>query len=125
MSPLPPLEGNPDPSGADCLACGRCCHHGPSTVSLLEEDESRLSRLDDDALRRLTVVQNRPPHMRFLRNDGEKCVALGTPEAGPFACAIYAARPTGCRTVEVGSPCCLEARALGHLGASVDFVRAG
>ncbi len=90
-------------------------------MSLLEEDEARL---DEATLRRLTILQDRPPHMRFLRNDGAKCAALGTPEAGPFACAIYAVRPTGCRTVEVGSPCCLEARALGHLGTSVEFVRA-
>jgi Fe-S-cluster containining protein len=119
--PLAPIEGIPDPSGADCLTCGRCCHHGPSTVSLLEEDEARLEAA---TLQRLTVLQDRPPHMRFLRNDGEKCAALGTPEAGPFACAIYLVRPTGCREVEVGSPCCLEARRLGHLGSSVEFVRA-
>lgn len=119
-APLAPLEGAPDPGGADCLACGRCCHHPPSTVSLLEEDEARL---DEATLARLTIVQDAPPYMRFVRNAGDRCAALGTPEAGPFACAIYAARPTGCRTVEVGSPCCLEARRLGHLGTSVDFAR--
>ena len=90
-------------------------------MSLLEEDEARL---DEATLRRLTILQDRPPHMRFLRNDGATWAALWTPEAGPFACEIYAVRPTGCRTVEVGSPCCLEARALGHLGTSVEFVRA-
>ena len=33
---LAPIEGEPDPDGADCVACGRCCHHGPKTVHLLE-----------------------------------------------------------------------------------------
>lgn len=127
MPSLAPIEGTPDPDGGDCLACGRCCHHPPSTVSLLEEDEARLAAWDEQALVRLTVLQDAPPYMRFVRNvagaHGDRCAALGTPEAGPFACAIYPARPAGCRTVEVGSPCCLEARRLGRLGASVDFVR--
>jgi hypothetical protein len=55
---LPPVEGDPDPGGADCVACGRCCHHGPSTVHLLDVDEARvLSRPDGgEILRRLTVL---------------------------------------------------------------------
>jgi len=41
---LPPLEGTPDPGGSDCVACGRCCHHGPRTVHLLEEDDARMGK---------------------------------------------------------------------------------
>lgn len=118
-----PLAGAPDPEGLDCVSCGRCCHHGPSTVQLLEDDELRLGRLGEERLHRLTVVMDRPPYFRFLRNDGEHCGALDTKVADHFPCSIYDARPEGCRIVQPGSPCCLEARALGHLGSSVEFTR--
>lgn len=118
--PLSPIEGPPDPNGADCVACGRCCHHGPSTVQLLEADEARLG---EARLVRLTVVMERPPFFRFLRNDGARCVGLEGSTDGHYPCAIYDVRPEGCRIVEPGSPCCLEARRLGHLGSSVEFRR--
>lgn len=121
MAPLPPIEGAPDPDGADCVACGRCCHHGPRTVHLLEADEARMG---EQLLRRLTVVMEAPPHFRFVVNDGERCGALDVSEPGRYPCSIYAVRPEDCRIVEAGSPCCLEARRLGHLGPSVDFKRA-
>ena len=58
-----PLDGPPRPDGADCVSCGRCCHHGPSTVHLLDTDEARvLARAGGaEILRRLTVVDERPP----------------------------------------------------------------
>jgi Fe-S-cluster containining protein len=121
MHALPPIDGEPDPNGSDCVDCGRCCHHGPKTVSLLEEDEERMG------LRLLpiwTEVEPRPPHFRFIKNDGVHCGALDVSVAGKYPCAIYDARPQGCREVEPGSPCCLEARRLGHLGTSVEFKRA-
>jgi Fe-S-cluster containining protein len=126
LTPLPPVGGTPDPYGADCVACGRCCHHGPSTVHLLESDEARvLARADGDAiLRRLTVLDDRPPGWRFVRNTGERCAALDVSTPGRFPCSIYEVRPDDCRIVEPGSPACLEARRLGHLGSSVEFVRA-
>ncbi len=117
---LKPIEGAPAPNGDDCVACGRCCHHGPHTVHLLEPDERRLGA---DALRRLTVLMDRPPFMRFMRNDGERCGALDVSVEGRFPCSIYSVRPTDCRIVEPGSPCCLEARRLGHLGPSQGFLR--
>lgn len=119
--PLPPIEGAPDPDGADCVACGRCCHHGPRTVHLLEADEDRMG---EELVRRLTVVMEAPPHFRFVVNEGDRCGALDVSEPGSFPCSIYAVRPEDCRIVEPGSPCCLEARRLGHLGSSVDFKRA-
>lgn len=118
---MAPLTGTPDPHGGDCVSCGRCCHHGPSTVQLLEDDEQRLG---EERLRRLTIVMERPPYFRFLRNDGERCGALDVSTPHQFPCSIYDARPEGCRIVEPGSPCCLEARALGHLGSSVEFKNA-
>jgi Fe-S-cluster containining protein len=80
--------------------------------------------MGDDLVRRLTVVMDRPPYFRFVRNDGDRCGALDVTFPGEFPCGIYAVRPEGCRIVEPGSPCCLEARALGHLGKSVEFKRA-
>jgi Fe-S-cluster containining protein len=117
--------GDPDPGGADCVACGRCCHHGPSTVHLLEPDEARiLSRpAGEELLRRLTVLDHRPPGWRFLRNTGERCAALDVSHPGRFPCAIYDVRPDDCRIVEPGSPACLQARRLGRLGSSVEFRR--
>jgi len=115
-------HGSPD---LDCVTCGRCCHHGPSTVHLLEPDEARVLSRPDGAqlLRRLTVLDDRPPGWRFLRNDGTRCAALDTSTPGRFPCAIYDVRPDDCRIVEPGSPACLEARALGRLGSSVEFQR--
>jgi Fe-S-cluster containining protein len=113
--------GTPDPSGADCVACGRCCHHPPRTVHLLEDDDARLTA---DELVRLTVLDPRPPGFRFIVNDGHRCGALDVTVPGEYPCSIYPRRPEDCRLVEPGSPCCLEARRLGHLGSSVDFKRA-
>ena len=117
---LEPVEGEPDPDGADCVACGRCCHHGPSTVHLLDTDEARMG---EALLVRLTVLDDRPPGWRFMRNDGDRCGALDVSVSGRFPCSVYDVRPDDCRIVEPGSPCCLEARRLGHLGSSVAFVR--
>jgi len=125
VHPPPAVDGEPDPGGADCLACGRCCHHGPNTVHLLEDDDARVLGRPDGAklLERLTVVDRRPPGWRFLRNDGDRCAALDVSVPGRFRCLIYDVRPDDCRLVEPGSPACLEARRLGRLGSSVDFVR--
>lgn len=119
------IEGSPDPGGADCISCGRCCHHGAQTVHLLDEDDARiLAHPDgDEILRRLTILDPRAPGWRFVANTGERCAALDVSVPGRFPCGIYALRPDDCRLVEPGSPACLEARALGRLGSSVEFVR--
>jgi Fe-S-cluster containining protein len=122
---LDPIPAAPDPSGADCVSCGRCCHHGPNTVHMLESDEVRvLARADGpEILRRLTVLDERPPGWRFVRNVHGRCAALDVSRPDRYPCSIYDVRPDDCRIVEPGSPSCLEARRLGHLGKSVDFVR--
>lgn len=122
--PLSPIDGPPDPSGADCVACGRCCHHGPNTVHFLQSDDARvLTRPDGrDLLRRLTVLMDRPPGFRFMRTVGDHCAALHSTVDGRYPCTIYDVRPDDCRIVEPGSPACLEARRIGALGRSVEFV---
>lgn len=121
MSQLSPLEGIPDPDGADCVACGRCCHHAPRTVHLLVDDDARMGpRL----LARFTDLDATPPGWRFMKNDGARCSALDASLPGAFPCSVYDVRPEDCRIVEPGSPCCLEARRLGRLGTSVEFTRA-
>jgi Fe-S-cluster containining protein len=119
VPPLP-LAGDPAPTGADCVACGRCCHHPPRTVHLLESDDVRMGPL---LLAEYTVLERRPPGWRFMRNDGERCAALDGSIPGRFPCSVYDKRPDDCRIVEPGSPACLEARRLGQLGTSVAFVR--
>jgi Fe-S-cluster containining protein len=120
-----PLLDPPDDAGADCVSCGRCCHHGPSTVHLLDTDEARvLARADGErVLLRLTVVDERPPGWRFVKNTGGRCAALDVSIEGRFPCSIYDVRPDDCRIVEPGSPACLQARREGRLGSSVEFVR--
>jgi Fe-S-cluster containining protein len=124
---MPPLalESLPSPDGADCVSCGRCCHHGPSTVHMLDTDEARVLACEGgaDILRRLTIVDERPPGWRFLRNGGDRCAALDVSVPGRFPCSIYDVRPDDCRIVEPGSPACLEARRLGRLGTSVEWHR--
>lgn len=116
--PLTPIEGVPDPEGADCVACGRCCHHGPRTVHLLEADEARMGKRLLELCTELA-----PPYFRFVLNTGERCACLDVSEPGRYPCAIYEHRPEDCRIVDAGSPACLEARRLGHLGSSVEFKR--
>ncbi len=117
---LAPVQGLPDPSGGDCVACGRCCHHGPRTVHLLEADEARMGKR---LLARYTDLDPKPPWMRFVKNSGDRCGALDVSLPGKFPCALYASRPEDCRIVEPGSPACLEARARGHLGSNLSFKR--
>ena len=118
---LPPLLGEPDAGGADCVDCGRCCHHGPQTVSLHDADERRMG---EPLMKKLTMIEPKGPGFRFMKNDGERCGGLDLRAPGKYPCAVYDVRPEGCRIVEAGSPCCLEARALGRLGYSVEFARA-
>ncbi len=117
---LPPVSGEPAADGSDCVECGRCCHHPPSTVSLLLADEARMG---EPLLTRLTIVYERPPHFRFMKNDLERCAALDLRVPGQYPCGVYSVRPDGCRDVEPGSAACLEARRLGHLGTSTGFHR--
>lgn len=90
------------------------------TVQLLEADERRMGKR---VLEQYTAVMDRPPFFRFVKNQGDRCGALDVAEAGKYPCAIYDVRPEGCRTVEPGSPSCLEARRLGRLGTSLEFKR--
>ena len=110
----------PDPEGGDCVACGRCCHHPPQTVHLLVSDDERMGPV---RLSLYTEEDRQPPGWRFMKNIEARCSALDVSQPGRFPCAVYDVRPDDCRVVEPGSPACLEARRLGHLGSSVEFRR--
>jgi hypothetical protein len=96
-------------------------------VHLLDKDEERVLAREDgiEILHRLTVLDERPPGWRFVANTGERCAALVVSVPGRYPCGIYDVRPDDCRLVEPGSPACLQARSLGHLGSSVQFLRQG
>jgi Fe-S-cluster containining protein len=118
-----PLSGDPALDGDDCVACGRCCHHPPRTVHFLEADDERMGKR---FLEIYTELEVKPPGFRFMKNvptaDGEsRCAGLDVSIPDRYPCAVYAVRPEDCRIVEPGSPACLEARRLGHLGSSVEF----
>ena len=113
---LPVLPSDPDPGGADCVACGRCCRHPPRTVHLLVGDEARLGAED---IERFTEVHE-ASGFRFLRNTGGRCVCLDVSISERFPCFIYSRRPDDCRVVRPGGATCLEARRLGHLGRVAD-----
>ena len=87
---------------------------------MLESDDARMGAV---LLERYTELDGRGPGWRFMRNTGSRCGGLDVSVPGEYPCAIYADRPEDCRIVEPGSPCCLEARRLGRLGASVEFKR--
>jgi hypothetical protein len=103
-------------------------------VHLLESDDARMGEV---LLERYTEIDRRGPGWRFMRNTGGsggdghgppgvgggRCAGLDVSRPGHFPCAVYERRPEDCRIVEPGSPCCLEARRLGHLGTSVEFKR--
>ena len=74
-------------------------------------------------LEQYTALDERPPWMRFIKNEVERCGGLDVSVPGTYPCAVYPVRPEDCRIVEPGSPACLEARALGHLGDSLGFAR--
>jgi hypothetical protein len=89
-------------------------------VHLLEADERRMGKR---LLALYTELDGKPPWFRFVKNGGERCGGLDVSVPGRYPCAIYERRPDDCRIVEPGSPSCLEARRLGHLGTSVEFNR--
>lgn len=72
-----------------------------------------------------TDLETSPPYFRFVKNGGDRCGGLDVSVPDQYPCAIYAVRPEDCRIVEPGSPACLEARTLGHLGPSILFKRQG
>lgn len=85
---------------------------------LHEEDEIRFG---EEKLKRLTVLMSRPPHFRFFDNRDGHCTCLDTSTPDKYPCGVYEIRPSACRIVEAGSPCCYEARQLGHLGKLTEY----
>jgi Fe-S-cluster containining protein len=110
MAPETQLDP-PDPDGADCVACGRCCRHGPRTVHLVEADEERLGA---DLLATYTERVG-SAGFRFLLTEDDHCAALDVSVPGVHPCRIYPVRPADCRDVAPGSPCCLASRRAGRL----------
>lgn len=87
----------------DCQTCGACCFGPVRYIAVTEPD---LLAMDRSTRSRLVV---RWGDRRYLKMLNGHCAAL---KARPdfYACRIYDARPTPCRTVESGSRECLIAR---------------
>jgi Fe-S-cluster containining protein len=113
---LPGLSGVPDQGGADCVACGRCCHHGPHTVHFLVSDEERFG---EERLRQYTELVGFAGY-RFMVAIDDHCAALDCSVPGRFPCAVYEHRPDDCRDVAPGSVCCLNSRHRGRLSSTIE-----
>ena len=79
----------------ECGRCGACCHRGHAFVEVLDGDPTPREHVIE--------VEGQP----VLPRPEGACVYL---TADPFRCSIYAVRPDGCRSYEVGGEACLEAR---------------
>ncbi len=88
----------------DCLRCAACC-----TDNRVELDAADIDRFKEAGREELA----RPPYAKrddgvvvlVLRRD-KRCKHLGAHNK----CAIYAIRPSACRTFPPGSECCLSSR---------------
>ena len=121
--PLTPVTGEPDPGGRGLrgvrpLLSPRSSHGAPARHRRGEGARPSGRRGDPEA------AHGARPSTAGLALRAERRGALGALDvsvSGRFPCGIYPVRPDDCRIVEPGSPACLEARRLGHLGSSVGF----
>lgn len=84
----------------DCGACGACCRSAFGVVPVGARSSAR---------RHVALLVEGPEGLELARC-GDRCAALEGPPAGPYACAIYADRPSACRDLEIGGRHCLTAR---------------
>jgi Fe-S-cluster containining protein len=102
----------------DCATCGACCRDAFDVVAVDPTDpmgdHADLTRTHLDGWRSMARVPG--------SCGGTQCAALrGSAIDGPWRCTIYDDRPIPCRTLEVGSTDCLQARqALGLDDAAVE-----
>lgn len=100
----------------DCVACGKCCFHGPDYVPLYDEDLVALGPVRVAALTTLHVLPREQwatgenEQTRFMRSEGGHCAALQV-SPGRYFCSVYEDRPLRCAVFAPGSPACLAARA--------------
>ncbi len=89
----------------ECIDCGACCFSElPEYVRVFGID---LDRMDDAARAYTEFGENRC----FMRMENGRCTALVIdPAARTFKCAIYAARPDVCRSLERASGNCAADR---------------
>jgi hypothetical protein len=85
-------------------------------VHLVDTDEARMGA---DLLRRFTVLDEGASAYRFMRNTGDRCAGLDESIADCHSCLVYVRRPDDCRVMRPGSPDCLEARRVGHMGRTI------
>lgn len=87
----------------DCQDCGACCRHAYDLVPVAKREPVVAKHPG------LIEQQGKLYYIRRNR-EAKRCLALGGPEAGPFACQIYVDRPNTCREFAMGSFSCVTAR---------------
>ncbi len=98
----------------DCQRCGACCCNPRENEAegfrfyVEVQEDSRLLRKDDWRKKYVVLDEAGAPHLRL--DPSGRCAALRGPLGKSVSCAVYDARPRGCRLVEKGSARCLQAR---------------
>jgi Fe-S-cluster containining protein len=100
----------------DCRSCGACCcnpaeNRAEGFLEYVEvERGSRLWRRLR-ILDRYTVANDRGERHLKLVGEEQRCAALEGALGRRVRCAVYDARPAGCRRVDPGDARCRKARA--------------
>ncbi len=93
-----------DQADNPCLACGACCKTYRVSFYWAEAEQRGLPP---------ALVERVTPHISCMagtNSNSPQCVALGTGDAGPYACGVYQQRPDTCREVQPGDDKCQRAR---------------
>ncbi|WP_208280292.1 YkgJ family cysteine cluster protein [Massilia oculi] len=87
-----------------CLSCGACCKSYRVSFYWAEALDLGLPE---------AMTEQVTPHISCMKGTNASrpyCIALGTGNAGPMACGVYAQRPSACREVQIGDDKCNGAR---------------
>jgi Fe-S-cluster containining protein len=96
----------------DCVRCGACCVATTRATEGYVDLTARDLRLLPPAYRARAARMTPPRMPTRVRGAATTCAALRGTLGRRVACAIYDARPTGCRKLRPGSRACRILREL-------------